>query len=121
MGVEEAVGGESQTLQQASAFSLTPPPHPPVSSQPRKTHVTTSEKDSSPTEQTNLFELELTFRNGFLKIPEQQNAIILGIIARSKRTHLDTHSENLTAPMHPGVCSETGSGHFQEISCTGPE
>lgn len=52
MGGEEAVGGESQTLQQEKTtgiwlFSLSLPPS--LSSQPKGTYVTTLEKDSSHT------------------------------------------------------------------------
>lgn len=61
MGGEEAVGGESQTLQQEKTtgiwlFSPSLPP-PPPSSQPRGTYVTTLEKDSSHTPKANIMDL----------------------------------------------------------------
>lgn len=59
MGGEEAVGGESQTLQQEKTtgiwlFSLS---LPPLSSQPRGTYVTTLEKGSSHTPKANIMDL----------------------------------------------------------------
>lgn len=61
MGGEEAVGGESQTLQQEKTtgiwlFSPSLPPPPPPS-QPRGTYVTTLEKDSSHTPKANIMDL----------------------------------------------------------------